>query len=484
MNTIKRITGITAGTILLAGSVLSGCQSGGTKPSSHAVQPEGKPEKLVWYVRSSEPKNSQAVLNKANERIQEKINATLEMKFINPGDYDSKMQLVMSSGEAYDLAFTSAWANSYVNNVNRGAYIPLDAMIENYPGLKAMMRKEIWDAVKINGKMYGMPNNQIMASQDGIWFKKDIAEKHGINLKTIKSMEDLTQALQTVKDKEPGIIPVREGTTSFSFKRSGTIIEDLFVVNAATWKVEDGVKLQADTFKTFRGWYQKGFFPQDVATLKDELSLIKAGKIFSRYGRQKPGADAELKAAYGFEVVNIPTGQPIIQRSGALSTLTAISSTSKHPELAMKLLDLINTDKELINLLSFGIEGQDYTKLTDNRIEPKPGGYSLPAWMIGNVFNSYLLPGQPDDVWEQTKKLNETALVDPLISFSFDRKNVENEMARLVAIHKEFKPILDNGLDDIDKIIKQREDKLKAAGYDKVAQELKAQIDTWRKTQQ
>lgn len=57
-------------------------------------------------------------------------------------------------------------------------------------------------------------------------------------------------------------------------------------------------------------------------------------------------------------------------------------------------------------------------------------------------------------------------------------------MARLVAIHKEFKPILDNGLDDIDKIIKQREDKLKAAGYDKVAQELKAQIDTWRKTQQ
>ncbi|WP_284642014.1 ABC transporter substrate-binding protein [Paenibacillus silviterrae] len=487
MQKMKKRWGLSLAGLMVTGSLLAGCGSADTPQQSPAATAaeatKGPPEKLIWYVRYSEPANAKAVVAKANELIQSKINATLDLRFINPGDYDNKMQLIMSSGEEYDLAFTSAWANNYLNNVDRGAYIPLDDMLVKYPDLQTILRKEVWNAVKVKGHTYGIPNNQIMVSQDGIWFKKDIAEKYGLDVQNVKSLEDLGKLYAAVKEKEPAIIPLRAGTVSFGFNSYVPNVENLFSIDTATWKVYDKTQNYVDEYKAFREWYQKGYFPQDVATLKDETSLIKAGKIFSRYGRQKPGGDAELRAAYGFDVVQTATGKPIIGRSAALSTLTAISATSKKPELAMQLIHLVNTDKDLINLLSFGIEGADYTKIGDKRIEKKPGSYELPSWIVGNVFNSYLLPGQPDDVWEQTKKVNETAQIDPLISFNFDRTSVENEMARLTAIEKEFQPILDNGLDDTDKILKLREEKMKAAGFDKVLAEVQRQLDEWRKTQ-
>ncbi|MEK8128028.1 ABC transporter substrate-binding protein [Paenibacillus filicis] len=487
MQKMKRRLGFSLAGVLLMSSVLAGCAGpDATQPAAGgnaAETPKGPPEKLVWYVRYSEPANAKAVLAKANELIQSKIHATLDLRFINPGDYDNKMQLIMSSGEEYDLAFTSAWANNYLNNVDRGAYIPLDEMLVQYPDLQSIMRKEVWNAVKVKDKTYSIPNNQIMVSQDGVWFKKDIADKYGVNIQNVKSIEDLGRFYATVKEKEPGIIPLRAGSVSLGFNAYVPSAENLFSIDTSTWKVYDKAQNYVDEYKTFREWYLKGYFPQDVATLKDETSLIKAGKIFSRYGRQKPGGDAELKAAYGFDVVQAPTAPPIIGRSAALSTLTAISTTSKKPQLAMKLIHLINTDKELINLLSFGIEGQDYTKAGDKRIEKKAGSYEVPGWLLGNVFNTYLLPGQPDDVWEQTKKINETAQIDPLISFNFDRTRVENEMARLTAIEKEFQPILDNGLDDTEKTLKLREEKMKAAGFDKVLAEVQLQLDEWRKNQ-
>ncbi|GAA3409943.1 ABC transporter substrate-binding protein [Paenibacillus hodogayensis] len=486
MQKMKKKTGAGLAGVLLASAMLSACGGQPAAPSAEGNGSEAAkqpPQKLIWYIRYSEPANAKAVLEKANALIQSKINATLDLRYINPGDYENKMQLIMSSGEEYDLAFTSAWANNYLNNVDRGAYIPLDDLLAKYPDLQSILRKEVWNAVKVKDKTYGIPNNQIMVSQDGVWFKKDIVDKYDLNVAKIKTLDELSGVYAKVKEKESNLIPARMGSVAFGFKDYVPNVENLFSIDTNNWKVYDKTQSYVEEYRTFRDWYQKGYFPQDVGTLKDETSLIKAGKVFSRYGRQKPGGDAELKAAYGFDVVQIPTAAPIIGRSAALSTLTAISSTSKKPELAMKLIHLINTDKELINLLSFGIDGQDYTKLSANRVEKKPGAYEVPGWLLGNVFNTYLLPGQPDDVWEQTKKINETAKIDPLISFSFDRTNVENEMARLTAIEKEFQPILDNGLDDTEKTLKLRSDKMKAAGFDKVLVEVQRQLDEWRKKQ-
>jgi putative aldouronate transport system substrate-binding protein len=478
---------------LAAALPLAGCTSegNGTAPaaSSEAVQTPGgqkadelKPVKLIWYLRNAEPKNAKAVIEKANAIIQDKIKATVDFRFINPGDYDNKMQLIMSASEEYDIAFTASWANNYLNNVSKGAYIPLDDLLAKHPSLQSLFRKEIWDAVRVSGNIYAIPNTQIMADQTGMWFKKDLLDKYNLDLSKVKSLEDLTPIYQTIKDNEPGVSAIRSGVPNLAFLDYAPLVEG-YSIDTKTWKVYYQPDQLLDRYKLMREWYQKGFFPQDVATLKDEAALVKAGKIFSRYNRQKPGGEAELKQNHGFEIANLVTGAAVINRTSVLSTLNAVSATSKNPERAMMLINLINTDKELFNLLKFGLEGQDYVKTGDNRIEKKPDAYALPGWQFGNEFNSYLLPGQPDDVWEETKKLNESAMIDPLISFSFDRKNVESEIAQLSAVSKEYSSILTNGLDDPEKMLKAEMDKRKAAGHDKVMAEIQRQLDEWRKSQ-
>ena len=64
----------------------------------------------------------------------------------------------------------------------------------------------------------------------------------------------------------------------------------------------------------------------------------------------------------------------------ASASNTAISINSAHPERAMKLIELMNTEKgkgHLYNLLVYGIEGEHYTKVNDNEIQPI--GYTSPT---------------------------------------------------------------------------------------------------------
>lgn len=455
------------------------------RPSSQTEnQTELEPVKLVWYLRASEPKNAVSVIQKANEMIQSKINATVDFRFVNPGDYNNKMQLVMSSGEEYDIAFTSNWANPYVSNATKGAYIPVDDLLAQYPDLKNSMRQEVWDGVRVNGKIYGIPNNQIMATAPGVWFKKDLLDKYQIDATQFKSLEDWGAAYEKIKAGEPDVSPLREGIPTAYLGSSSPVDGTDLSIDPDTWQVYYLNYTLTDRFKIMRDWYEKGYFPQDVATLKDEVSLIKAGKIFSRYTTIKPGGEAEFKANYGFDAVSVPTNSPRLPKAAGQTTMNAISTTSKNQERAMMLINLLHTDKELFNLLKFGIEGQDYTKVSDNRIEPKADAYSLSGWILGNEFNSYVIPGQTDDIWEQTKELNDSAQADPTVGFTFNTESVQNEIAQLSAVTTEFLSVLKNGMADIDKTMEAMKEKRKAAGEDKVIAEAQRQLDEWLKTKQ
>ena len=187
--------------------------------------------------------------------------------------------------------------------------------------------------------------------------------------------------------------------------------------------------------------------------MKDETTLVKAGKVFSKYTRVKPGNDADLKLSMGIDTITVEGEDMVILKDSVLSTLNGISTTSQNPDRAVALIDLMFADKELYNTMVFGIENQDYKKVSENRIEPLEGGYSFYAWMLGNQFNAYILPGQIDTIWEETQKNNEAARAEELITFFFNREPVETQLAQISSIVQEYEPILVSGLDDPDKVL-------------------------------
>ena len=349
--------------------------------------------------------------------MEEKINATLEFVPIAMGEYAQKMQLKAAGNEKFDLCYTSDWLFTYKDNVDKGAFIAIDELIDQYAKETAdMIPDTIWNGVKINGKIYGVPNYQVSFRYPALVFLKDVVDELGLQeeIAAIKTMSDLTPIFEKVKANRPDLsmttIPPDYNKFDYGdmdnyWETVSTVAVDSDLKVVPLDSAEYLERKQAD-YALAREWYEKEYFPADVSVGGINTSdLTSAGKLFMWEDVYKPGVEADMKTRYGYDVYVQPMGQPVLSTGSITATVTAVSRTSENPERAMMLINLVNTDKELYNLLVFGEEGKHYTKESDTRIKVT-SGYSGLAWAIGCQFNAYLVDGQDDDVWEETKRLN------------------------------------------------------------------------------
>ena len=171
--------------------------------------------------------------------------------------------------------------------------------------------------------------------------------------------------------------------------------------------------------------------------------------------------------------------------------MNAISRTSENPIRALKLLELLYSDKDLFNLLVFGIEGKHYNVVGETasglkRVELiDNSGYSMPiAWAFGDQFNQWLTPGQPDDVWEQTEAVNQSAIVSKSFGFNFDSSNLKSEYANCSNIVDEYwyNVLIGFGKsqEKIDEMYNKFLKNLKSAGADTIIKEMQRQLDEWK----
>ena len=125
---------------MMAATCFTGCgakapASASTATSTAASATEEKtelePVELTWLLRIPEQPDAQAVLDELNKRLKEEINATLKIQFIDAVAYPEKTKLKISSGEEFDIMFTSAGYDFY-DYATKGAFVPLDELLEKY----------------------------------------------------------------------------------------------------------------------------------------------------------------------------------------------------------------------------------------------------------------------------------------------------------------------------------------------------------------
>jgi putative aldouronate transport system substrate-binding protein len=492
----------------LAVVVAAGCSS--SKQEEAAKKPEQSnaaaaspstlpPVKLTWLMRMSPQNDLPAVQEAVNKITKEKLNAEVELRFIDPGTFDGKLKTMIAAGENFDITFaSSSIGGDFYGSVGKGAFLPLDELISKYaPKAYASIPQGLWKAVVVDKKIYGVPNYQIVARENGIAILKSIADKYSVNLDSIKKLDDLEAFFAKVKSSEPaGVVPFVMNKTgmwkdSLTYYGFDTIMSP---TSPGTVKLNDDLLTVVNQFadpkfkehvNLIRSWFQKGYINKDAAmvSVSDVNNLLKSGNAASMWNPMKPGGDIDVKVQFGDrDIVMKSFETPFVTTSNVSATLQTISRTSKNPERAMMLLELVNTDKPLFNLLSFGLEGKHYKKLSDNRIEPisDSGYFPNKTWAIGNQFNAYLLPGQPDNVWQETIKLNERAAQSKLMGFVFDTEPVKAEVAQAQSVADEFLSSLLTGAVDPDKYLPQFLDKLKTAGADRIVAEKQKQINEWK----
>ena len=464
------------GAMILAGSMLlaslTGCRGGGGETS-------GETAHLKWVIFGQQPKDYEQVMSKVNEYLEEKINADLQIEFVQAADFEQKANLMMASNdETWDLMFTSGWKNNYELNVEKGAFYGLsDLMKKETPDLYKFFDSYILDAMTVNGEIYAVPMNQVMYQQRGMWFRKDMAEKYGLDVKNVKSFEDLGNIYAALKEAEPDVIPLSGISITQFMPLETEVVAGLEIVDGKV-TARDDEKYEA--YRAAREFYTKEYIPQEVNF--EENTYIKVGKLFSRYVRYLPGVESKFRIANSFDIIAIPTTDMKMRRTDVQGAATAINRSSKHPVQALKLLELMTTDPYLFNLMAYGIEGVNYTK-EGNRITPTEDAYYVQEYLIGNQFLAYLMPGYEDTVWEETDRLNHEAPYDENIGFQFDREPVQTELANLSAANEYSKSLSGGRVEDVDGTIQKDKAKRALAGEEKIKNEIQRQYDQWKAQQ-
>jgi putative aldouronate transport system substrate-binding protein len=325
-------------------------------------------------------------------------------------------------------------------------------------------------------------------------------------------LKDAFAKLKAYEELEPILVAVKEyigkdksgKLTHVTYNLSGLLTEEnsgydpqdfMLVVKADDDKAQVKIWSETDEFRKaaelIRKWYQAGYAPSDVKLWEEQDNAWKAGQFAVRISDiVKPGGNAEVEARWGQAVTSIAIAAPILTTGGVTATLNGVSALSANPDLAVKYLELVNSDPAFYNTLCKGIQGTHWDWADKDKQIIKPAGdkkkfdetgYNPNTdWMYGNVFNSYYADASQVGAWPETAKLNRDARPSPVLGFTFDRKPVETEIAAISAARQEFANPLGSGLVDVAEGLPKLNKALKDAGIEKVRDEMQKQIDAWK----
>ncbi len=500
--------------LMLMVSMLAGCssnadgggdQTAGDQPatngdtsSDNTATPsdEALPEvDISWYfIGNGQQEDTEKIESAADEYLKEKgINANLHLYCYDWGSYDQKLRTMIAAREEFDICFTASWSNNYQQQAVKGAFVPLNDLLDQYaPKTKAQLGADFLSGSEIDGVNYAIPANKEKAHQWGFLVRKDLLDKYNMDVSGVKTLEDLEPYLQIVKENEPTVYPLEalNGESPFKLLDFDRVGDDKYP--GVVWNDSSDMKVFNEfeapetqkLFDTMHKYYEKGYIRQDAATVTDFNADLSAGKIFVSTKSLKPGKAEEMTVSTGYEWIQLEITPPVISNRDTSGSMQAISTTSKHPERALMVLELFNTDEYFNNLINFGIEGVHYEKISDNQIKPGPENEKYnPAigWVFGNQFINYLWENEDPTKWEQFRTFNEAAVGTKTLGFIFDPTNVKNEIAACNNVWDQYVPSLETGTVDPAEYLPKALKAFKDAGSDKIIAEKQKQLDEWLK---
>ncbi|GAA4653192.1 hypothetical protein GCM10023142_03300 [Anaerocolumna aminovalerica] len=140
---------------------LSACKAKETATSKN----DNEVVELTWYQIGDRQKDADMVIEEVNKYTAEKIGVKLNVINVGWGDYNQKMQVVINTGDKWDLCFTCSWANDYLQNSQKGAFLELDDLLKKEgKEMYDIIDQRFWNAAKVGGVTYAVPSEKEIGS--------------------------------------------------------------------------------------------------------------------------------------------------------------------------------------------------------------------------------------------------------------------------------------------------------------------------------
>ncbi len=453
---------------------------------------------INWYYAGIGPQEDTEIVEAAiNKYIAEHtdLNCTLKLNCYDFGNYDEKMEMMITQKENFDICFTSNWTNDYYKWATKGAFWNLDEVLPIYaPKTQAMLGAECLKGAEVNGKLYTIPCNRQRGVQYGLTVREDLVKKYHMDLSKVKSLKDMEPFFEIIEKQEPHMNGLSCKHYALELLPYEPIM-DYDVPGAVKWSTSDykviNPFLTEEAINYYHRIYQyrlKGFARENIPLHgSDDNSMYGYENSFSIVEMLYPGHLQDLEMIYGYNYIGIPLTEPYMKKEMPTGSMLAISKTSKYPERALMLLEQVYTDPELTNLINFGIEGLHYKVVGKNgniKIMKKTKNwdrYNVDlGWAFGNQLINNVYENQDPDIWNKLEAFNKQTVKSKLLGFHFDPSRVSKEVEVCQAVYDKYVPELATGLIDPDTNVPKMEKEFKEAGADKVIAEMQRQLDEWR----
>ncbi|SHK75016.1 putative aldouronate transport system substrate-binding protein [Anaerocolumna jejuensis DSM 15929] len=513
---MKKVLGLLLIAVMMM-SLLAGCKqsadnggkdSGKTNGSSNTSgdskntdTSSSEPVKLIYVVPGDAPADLERGLKAVNEKLAaDGVGVEIELKYYAWDVWDQKLNIMLSTGEEFDMFHVMNDRVSLANYASRGALADLTPYMDQYgSAIKAANPELAMKSGQVGGKQYGIPAYWVESALDHqATIRTDILKKYNLDMPT--TFEELTSAFETVMKNWDGaqkpFIPMvgteQVGGYFFNSDNNYVLYDKMFYVG------QDGsVKnyFETDAFKESckkaRIWYEKGLINPDVLTVTQDQKdnqltngdwFVHAGTIGDITGMKKSYPDITPD---DFAWLDFDTATPEIRPYGTRN-IQAVPLSSKHPEAAVKFINWLYSSQENFDLFVYGTEGTDYKKLDDRNYEAITDAasgqvpYSFATWMIGNINFEYTNSTAPKVTNEHLYNIDKTAVEGYASQFTFDGSNVQTQLADVnTQIAAVIAPMA-CGVVDYDSSIKEALNLLKKAGIDDLVNEFKSQLETSR----
>jgi len=474
-------------------SSLMGCANEKGANSGKASEPV----ELIWLMGGAAPTDQAKVEAKLNEISVKKLGVKMKTIYY---EQDDALKLALTSGEKWDIAFTCEWFNNYAVQAFAGYFADITDKVKTLtPALYDTMPAVVWEGAKVNNKIYAVPTKKDYCNETYFCFDIKLFEDAlGMTIPATMNYADVEPFLAAAKQAwKDGAPEAANAEYPYKFAKNSVYIEmgydrinsDVSLglpysaigtadANKVMFAYEDPNIVAY--LKTIRSFYEKGYINPDAPTIEqlEPYSAVKTAGAFY-------GAEGVLSSMW-FPLKMSKLWGPYLTTSQLRGSLNAINVKSENIDLALKYLELVNTDKEYRDILRYGIEGVHWNKAGDNLVERttvgvqnyNPWPFSQGSYSLSSVEKTEGVDADPH-MWDVVFKGYEKAVATSALGFSFDVTPVEAQVAACAAVNKKYMYSLGCGAVDVDSTIAALIAEMEAAGLRDVQAECQRQLDAY-----
>lgn len=489
---------------VMAMSMFAGCGGGNSADkggsSEVAVKEDGSLDtsdevNLVMYVVSDRPAGQDVVDENINKILKEKLNTTLTINWIAWSDYANKYPLLFSSGEQFDMVYTSSWLN-FTSLAQKGAFKELDDL---WPTYAPDNFKSTTDTAKqqatVNGHYYCVPSQLATYRAYGPIYRTDIMEGTSWSGK-METFADVEEYCDLVVANNPELEPL-------DICSSGSEWDDTYMFNKGylpskgstndfLWfdPSESSPKLFAyydcadvpEFLETMTRWNEKGFFTKSALSDTDTTKTQNGKAALRTHNIDNYQNYYIMHPDWGFEYSDLCKNEahlPFTQDS------MAISNTSANPERAMAFWNLLTTDQELYDAFMYGIEGTTYELNDEGQYKIiDSDNYAVSSmWAARTTGINRDMAGTPENYGKLHEKFEGQIASDDVwekyAGFTIDTSSIETEYAACQSVHQQYWWPLELGYTDAESGLSEYKEKMEAAGIQTVIDEIQKQLDEY-----